>query len=333
MSVNTSSFIMPKRVEFDKDTLTDTYGRFVAEPLERGFGQTIGNTLRRILLSSISGAAITSVRIHGVLHEFSSLPGVVEDITNIVLNLKKVRIKLHGDTPRVITLDKEGPGAVTAADLSPVAQTEVMNPDAPIATLSEDGHLRMELTVTKGRGYIPADQHKAEDKPIDVIPIDAIFSPIVKVNYQVENARVGHATDYDRLIMSITTDGSITPQDAAAHAAKIMKDHLTVFINFEEKGEEKVLILDEEKEAVYRNLDKGVSELELSVRSANCLKNADIQSLRDLVQKTEAEMLKTKNFGRKSLNEIKEILADMGLHLGMDLSAYPARKSGGADVE
>ncbi len=333
MSVNTSSFIMPKRVEFDKETLTDTYGRFVAEPLERGFGITIGNSLRRILLSSLSGAAITSVQIRGILHEFSSLPGVVEDITNIVLNLKKVRVRLHGDTPRVITLDKEGPGAVTASDLTMVAQTEIMNPDAYIATLAEDGHLKMELTVTKGRGYIPADQHKAEDKPIDVIPIDAIFSPIVKVIYQVENARVGQATDYDRLIMTIITDGSISPPDAVAQAAKIMKDHLSVFINFEEKGEEKLMIMDKEKEAVYRNLEKSVSELELSVRSANCLKNAEIQSISDLVQKTEAEMLKTKNFGRKSLNEIKEILADMGLHLGMDLSAYPPRKSDTKDEE
>ncbi len=333
MSVNMSSFIMPKKVDIDQKNLTDKFGKFVAEPLERGFGVTIGNSLRRVLLSAIEGAAITSVKIDGILHEFSALPGVLEDVTNIILNLKKVRVKVHGDSARTIILDKEGPGEVTAGDITETSHAEILNPEQHIATLSEDGHLKMEMKVQKGRGYVAADMQEIGEKPIGVIPIDAVYSPIVKVNYHVENARVGQATDYDRLIVEVHTDGSVLPQDALAYAAKIVKDHLTIFINFEEKEEERRVEIDEEKEAIYRNLEKSVSELELSVRSANCLKNAEIQTIRDLVQKTEAEMLKTKNFGRKSLNEIKEILAEMGLYLGMDLSAYPPRSRASKEEE
>jgi DNA-directed RNA polymerase subunit alpha len=333
MAVSTSDFIMPKRIEFDKKTITPDYGKFVAEPLERGFGQTIGNSLRRVLLSSIEGAAITSVRIKSVLHEFSSIPGVIEDVTEIVLNLKKIGVKLEGDEPRTVTLEKKGSGEVTAGDIVTEAHVEIMNQDQHIATLGEDGSLEMEMVVDKGRGYVPAEQNKDEERPIGVIPMDSIFSPIIKVNYHVENARVGQATDYDRLIMEVWTDGSVEPQDALAYAAKIMKDHLTIFINFEEVEEEPKQVVDVEKELIYRNLSRPVHELELSVRSANCLKNANIRTIRDLIQKTESEMLKTKNFGRKSLNEIKEILTEMGLHLGMDLADYPVRdqESGSAE--
>ncbi len=326
MGVQMSDFIMPKRVEFERVTLAEGYGKFVAEPLERGFGTTIGNSLRRVLLSSIAGAAVTQVRMDQVLHEFSSVQGVIEDVTDVILNLKKVRVRLEGDEPRVVTLDKKGPGEVTAGDIQEEAHVTVLNVDQHIATVGEDGHLKMELTIKKGRGYVTAELNKEEDSPIGIIPMDAVFSPIIKVNYSVENARVGQATDYDRLIMEIWTDGSVEPQDALAYAAKILKDHLSIFINFEEVEETVEEEVDEEKELIYRNMEKKVGELELSVRSANCLKNAEIKTIRDLIQKTEAEMLKTKNFGRKSLNEIKEILTEMGLNLGMDLSDYPSRE-------
>jgi DNA-directed RNA polymerase subunit alpha len=316
---------MPKRVELDTEVSSDTFGRFVADPLERGFGVTIGNSLRRILLSSIEGSAITSVRIEGILHEFSSLSGVVEDVTTIILNLKKVRLKLDSPDPRMITLKKKGPGPVTAGDIDGDAFVTVMNPSQHIATLSKNGHLKMEMTVSRGRGYVPAELNKTDEKPLDVIPIDAIYNPVSRVSYQVENARVGQATDYDRLIMEITTDGSVRPADALSKAAGLFKTYLELFSTFSEAGEKSPAASDELPDVIRRYLDKSVSELELTVRSANCLKNSDIQTIRDLVQKSEAEMLKTKNFGKKSLDEIKVILGEMGLSLGMDLSAYPAR--------
>jgi DNA-directed RNA polymerase subunit alpha len=325
MTTITIDFQKPQRVEFERETLTPTYGRFVAEPFERGFGTTIGNALRRILLSSIEGSAIVSVRIQGALHEFSSIHGVVEDITDLILNLKSVRVKLLVDGPRTITLNRKGPCTVVAGDIEAGADVVVLNRQAHIATLSDDGHLKVEMVVKRGRGYVPAELNKEEERPLDVIPIDAIYTPIVKVNYLVENARVGQATDYDRLIMDIVTDGSIRPQDALSRAAVILKEHLAIFDSFEEKASDAFTVFDAERESMYRNLEKNVSELELSVRSANCLKNAEILTIRDLVQRSENEMLKTKNFGRKSLNEIKELLTIMGFSLGMDLSAYPPR--------
>ncbi len=325
MSTDTTSFIKPKRVEFDVESSSDTFGRFVADPLERGFGVTIGNSLRRILLSSIEGSAITSVKIKGVLHEFSSLSGVLEDVTAIILNLKKVRVKLDASEPKVITLDKKGAGPVTAGDIAADAFVTVMNPTQHIATLSKNGHLKMEMTVSRGRGYVPAELNKSEGKPLDVIPIDAVYNPVSRVSYQIENARVGQATDYDRLVMEITTDGSIRPADALSKAAGLFRSYLELFGTFTDAGEKSGPASDAISDVVRRYLDKSVSELELTVRSANCLKNSDIQTIRDLVQKTEAEMLKTKNFGKKSLDEIKVILGEMGLSLGMDLSAYPAR--------
>ncbi|MCS6911906.1 MAG: DNA-directed RNA polymerase subunit alpha [Myxococcales bacterium] len=319
---NWRDLIRPKMVEVDRETLTSTYGKFSCEPLERGFGTTLGNSLRRVLLSSLQGAAICAVKIDGALHEFQTLPDVVEDVTDIVLNLKEVLIKMHDPKPRILRLDKEGEGPVRASDIQVVEGVEILNPDHHIATLSRGGRLHAELTVQMGRGYVPAERNKTPNMPIGTIPIDALFSPIKKVNYVVTNARVGQQTDYDKLTLEVWTNGSVRPEDAVAYAAKILKDQLTIFINFEETFEPVEEPVTEEQEKLNENLDKSVDELELSVRSANCLQNANIRYIGELVQRTEAEMLKTKNFGRKSLKEIKEILQEMGLQLGLKLEGW-----------
>jgi DNA-directed RNA polymerase subunit alpha len=308
---NWQTLIKAKGLEVEEETLTPTHGRFHVEPLERGYGITMGNSLRRVLLSSLQGAAITAVRIKGVLHEFSTLPGVREDVTDIILSIKEILVKLHSDGPETLRLKVNKAGMVKASDIQANPNVEILNPDHPIGTLSEDGELEIEMVVKRGRGYVPAERNREEGQSIGTIPVDALFSPIRKVNYTITHARVGQITN-----------GSVTPADAIGYAAKIIKDQISVFINFEEgeavpKSQEK-----EEKSKLNENLFKNVDELELSVRSANCLKNADIRYIGDLVQKTEAEMLKTKNFGRKSLNEIKEILADMGLGLGMKLENW-----------
>jgi DNA-directed RNA polymerase subunit alpha len=325
MQRNWRELIKPKRLEIETKGRPNTYGKFVCEPLERGFGITLGNALRRVLLSSLQGAAITSVKIDGVLHEFSTIPGVLEDVTDVILNLKEVRFKMHSEGQKLLIVEKEGEGEVTARDIHTSSQIEVLNPEQHVCTLAKDARLRMELVVKQGKGYMPADRNIEENQPIGTVPIDAIFSPVRKVNYAVTQARVGQITDYDKLTMEIWTDGSIQPDDALAYAAKILKDQLTIFINFEEEAEaseEEVRL----EPAFNDNLFRSVDELELSVRSANCLKNADIRHIGELVQKTEAEMLKTKNFGRKSLNEIKEILAEMGLSLGMKVDNFPNRE-------
>ncbi len=316
-------FQKPKRLECELETLTSTYGKFFAEPLERGFGLTLGNSLRRVLLSSIEGAAVTSVRIAGVLHEFSTIPGAKEDVTDVILNLKQLRLKLASEQGKTLTLKATGEGEVRAAQITPDADVEILTPDLYVCSLDKDGRLDMELEVRHGRGYVPAERNKRETMPVDVIPIDAIFSPVRKVNFQVEDTRVGQATDYNKLIVEVWTDGSVLPQDAVAYAAKILKDHLTIFINFEEEPEAEEEAVDETRDRMVENLSRPVEELELSVRSANCLKNSNIRHIYELVEKTEAEMLKTKNFGRKSLNEIKEILATMHLNLGMKLEGLP----------
>jgi DNA-directed RNA polymerase subunit alpha len=327
---NWRDLIRPKRLEVEKETSTPFYGKFEAEPLERGFGITIGNSLRRILLSSLQGAAITSVKIDGVLHEFSTIPGVKEDVTEIILNLKEVRLKLHAEGPKTVRVKMEGPKELKAGDILTGDSVEVLNPDHPIATLSKDSKFSMEMVVKTGRGYIPAERNKEENQPIGTIPIDAIFSPIKKVNYTVTNARVGQRTDYDKLILEVWTDGSLTPEDAVAFAAKILKDQLSIFITFDEQIEQEEASQEpEKKEKLNDNLFRSVDELELSVRSANCLKHANIKLIGDLVQRTEAEILATKNFGRKSLNEIKEILSEMGLSLGMKLESWPPQKTEG----
>ena len=319
MTMKLKGFQIPKKLEFEADSLTNTYGKFSAEPFERGFGTTIGNSLRRVLLSSLEGAAVTSIRIESVLHEFSSIPGVVEDVTDIILNIKKLRFKMHTDKPKTISIDVEGPGAVYGSHVDTDADIEVLTPDLLIATLDKDARFTIEMTVKKGRGYVPSEKNKEPDMPIGVIPVDSIFSPIQRVNYWVESARVGQETDYDKLIMEVLTDGSVRPDDAVAYAAKILKDHLGIFINFEEEGEIIEAEAEEVEDKFNENLLRSVNELELSVRSANCLKNANIKNISDLVQKSEGEMLKTKNFGRKSLNEIKEILTEMGLSFGMKI--------------
>jgi DNA-directed RNA polymerase subunit alpha len=326
MERNWRELMKPKRLERDEGSYSRFYGKFSCEPLERGFGITMGNALRRILLSSVQGAAITSVKIDGVLHEFSSIPGVREDVTDIVLNLKEVRLKLHGEEPKTVYAEKAGNGSLTAGDLVCPPEVEVLNPEAHIAHLSKDAKLRMEMQVKLGKGYVPAERNREEGAPIGVIPMDATFSPIRKVNYVVTQARVGQITDYDRLTMEIWTDGSVKPEDALGYAAKILKEQVSVFINFEEETEPKKAQEIQEETPLNENLFRTVEELELSVRSANCLKNANIRYIGELVQKSEAEMLKTKNFGRKSLNEIKEILTEMGLTLGMKLEGFPSRE-------
>jgi DNA-directed RNA polymerase subunit alpha len=313
----------PKRLECELESLTSTYGKFFAEPFERGFGLTIGNALRRILLSAIEGAAVTTVRITGALHEFSAIPGVKEDVTDIILNLKGLRLRLHVDHPKTLYLKAFSEGEVRSAHITPDPDVEILNPDLHIATLEQDGKLELELEVRHGRGYVPAERNKREGQPVDVIAIDSIFSPIRKVNFLVEDTRVGQITDYNKLTLEVWTDGSVLPRDAVAYAAKILKDHLSIFMNFEEEPEGEGVVIDEAKKQILDNLNRSVDELELSVRSANCLKHSDIRYIYELVVKSEAEMLKTKNFGRKSLNEIKEILAGMGLTLGMKLEGLP----------
>jgi DNA-directed RNA polymerase subunit alpha len=318
---NWRDLIRPKALVTERETLTDFYGKFTCEPLERGFGVTIGNSLRRVLLSSLQGAAITSVKIDGALHEFTSIPDVVEDVTDIVLNLKEVVLKAHTPRPQTLRLEKTGPGPVLARDIQASDQVEVLNPDHVIATLSKGGKLAMDLNIGTGRGYVPAERNKLPNAPIGAIAIDALFSPIRKVNYVVTHSRVGQITDYDKLTLEVWTNGSVRPDDAVAFAAKILKEQLTIFLNFEEEAEAAAALPTDEE--VNENLFRSVEELELSVRSANCLQNANITLIGELVQKSEAEMLKTKNFGRKSLKEIKELLAEMGLQLGMRIDNWP----------
>ena len=299
--------------------MTDRYGRFSAQPFERGFGTTIGNSLRRALLSSIEGAAITAVRIEGVLHEFSSIPGVVEDATDIILNLKQIPFKLHSGDVKTLRISRTEPGEMKSSDIESDDDVDILDPNVHIATISEGGALNIELRLKKGRGYVSADRNFDDDLPVGYIPVDSVHSPVKKVNFQVEAARLGQDTDYDKLLLEVWTNGSITPEHSIGLAAKLIKDHMAIFINFEEEiiDEPAPIVQGKEKSQFSEHLDKSVEELELSVRSYNCLKNSDIKSIRDLVQKSEAEMLKTKNFGRKSLNEIKDILITMGLGLGM----------------
>jgi DNA-directed RNA polymerase subunit alpha len=321
-------FQRPKRLEVDRDGATEHYGRFYAQPFERGFATTVGNALRRVLLSSIEGAAVTAVRVEGVLHEFSPIPGAMEDTTDLILNLKRVPLKMHVDHPKTLMLRTSEPGEVRARHITPDPDVEILDPEAYIATLGAGSTLAVEMRVKPGRGYVSADKNFDEDLSIGWIPLDSVHSPVKKVNYFVDQARVGQATDYEKLTLEVWTNGAVSPRDAVGLAAKLMKDHLQIFINLEEEDEEEaesavVEVSDEEKGALYEKLGKSVDEMELSVRSYNCLKNANIRTIGELVQKTESEMLKTKNFGRKSLNEIKEILATMGLSLGMKLDDWP----------
>ena len=315
-------FQKPKRLAAELETLTDKYGKFSAQPFERGWGTTVGNALRRALLSSIEGAAITAVKIEGVLHEFSPIPGVVEDATDIILNLKQVPLKLNIDQPKTIYVNVENPGVVTSAMIEEDADFAVLDKNVYIATVSEGGKLQVEMRVKNGRGYVGADRNFDEDLPIGYIPVDSIHSPVRKVNYAVEAARLGQMTDYEKLGLEVWTNGSITPQDAIGLAAKLIKDHMSIFINFEEQAEVSEELSESYSDPRIEHLDRSVEELELSVRSYNCLKNANIQTIRELVQRSESEMLKTKNFGRKSLNEIKEILGRMGLSLGMKFDEH-----------
>ncbi|MEW5853575.1 MAG: DNA-directed RNA polymerase subunit alpha [Myxococcota bacterium] len=326
MHRNWRDLIRPKNLVVDRDLLTPTYGKFVAEPLERGYGITLGNSLRRILLTSLQGAAINAIRVEGALHEFTAIPDVSEDVTDIVLNLKEVKLKMHTHEQRTLRIDKTGPGVVTAGDIIHDSSVEVLNPDHVIATLAEGGKLKIEMIARKGRGYVPASETRGENLPVGWLPIDALYSPITRVNYNVTHARVGQRTDFDKLSMEIWTDGSIKPDDALGIAAKILKEQVSIFINFEEEAEPELPAFEPTQEKFNENLLKSVDELELSVRSMNCLQNANIKLIGDLVQKTESEMLKTKNFGRKSLKEIKEILAEMGLSLGMKLDNWPPKE-------
>ncbi len=322
MYMNWREIIKPEKVQVSS---TPTYGKFVCEPLERGYGTTLGNTLRRTILSSLYGAAITAVKIESVQHEFSAVPGVLEDVSEIILNLKQVRLKMKDAQTRILTCKVNGEKVVTAGDFSsPDGAVEVLNPELKVATLSTDGKLDMEMTVKVGKGYALSESNKDECAPIGTMPIDAVFSPVTRVNYVVGNARLGQRTDYDKLTLEVWTDGSVTPEDAVAYAAKIFKDQMSIFITFDEEKEPESAAKsrDEERPQFNENLNRSVEELELSVRSANCLKNAEINKIYQLVQKTEAEMLKTKNFGRKSLNEIKEVLTEMGLSLGMRLEGF-----------
>lgn len=312
-------FQKPKRLSISSEDQGQHYGQFTAQPFERGFGTTIGHALRRVLLSSIEGAAVTAVRIEGILHEFSPIPGVVEDATDIILNLKQVSFRLSGEGPKTLYLESESPGLVTSADIQTDGDVEILDKSVYLATVSEGGRLQMEMRLKHGRGYISADRNFDDDLSIGYIPIDSVHSPVRKVNYTVEPSRLGQMTDYDKLSLDVWTNGCITPQDAVGLAAKLIRDHMSIFINFEEQAEDDEEPANQVVEVVNENLAKSVDELELSVRSYNCLKNANIKTIGELVQKTESEMLKTKNFGRKSLNEIKDILGSMGLGLGMEL--------------
>jgi len=319
---NWQELIKPNKLDINPGVDPLRQATIVAEPLERGFGLTLGNALRRILLSSLQGAAVTSIQIDGVLHEFSSIPGVREDVTDIVLNIKSLGLRMQAQGPKRMTLKADGPCIVTAGMIDTGADIEVMDPDLVLCHLDRDGKLNMELTVETGKGYVPASQHRAEDSPIGLIPIDAVYSPVRKVAYKVDNTRVGQVTDHDKLSLVVTTNGSVTPEDAVALAARILQDQLQLFINFDEPEHAREEAQQEDL-PFNKNLLRKVDELELSVRSANCLKNDNIIYIGDLVQKTEADMLRTPNFGRKSLNEIKEVLASMGLHLGMEIAARP----------
>lgn len=323
--MNGSNFQMPEAVELDEATYSTTFGRFILQPLERGYGVTVGNAMRRVLLASLTGAAIVSVKIDGILHEFSTIPGVVEDVSDIVLNLKAIRIKLMNRKPDKVLLHLRGPGVFTAADIQKGnTDFEVLNPEQHIATLEENADFNIELVIRRGRGYVPAEENRIPDQAIGTIPIDAIYSPIRNVTYTVENTRIGQRTDYEKLVLDIATDGSITPDDALSISARILRDHIQLFINFdikarEEEGDREI---DEEALRIRKLLKKSVDELELSVRSANCLKEAKIRTIADLVAKDEAEMLRFKNFGRKSLTELTEILKEHGLEFGMDIERY-----------
>ncbi len=323
MSRNWRDLIRPKAIQLEPESASDFYGKFVCEPLERGFGITIGNSLRRVLLASLQGAAITAVRIDGALHEFTTIADVVEDVTDIVLNLKEVVVKAEAPRTYTVRLEKEGPGPVKAGDIQLVDGLRILNPEHPLATLDKKGPLSMELTITVGRGYVPAERNKSPTMALGTVPIDALFSPIRKVNYTVQNARVGQYNDYDKLILEVWTNGAVKPSDAVAFAAKILREQLSIWINFEETEESSYQSSGSEEEPLNENLFRSVDELELSVRSANCLQNANITLIGELVQKTEQDMLKTKNFGRKSLKEIKEILGTMGLGLGMKFDNWP----------
>jgi len=320
---NWRDLIRPKGISIDTESASGFYAKFTCEPLERGFGITIGNSLRRVLLSSLQGAAITAVRIEGALHEFTTVPDVVEDVSDIILNLKEVVFKASAARTYTVRVDKEGPGPVYARDIQVVDGLNVLNPDHLVAVLDKKGPLSMELTVNVGRGYVPAERNKTPTMSIGTIPIDALFSPIRKVNYTIQNARVGQVTDYDKLTLEVWTNGSVLPQDAVAFAAKILKEQLSIWVNFEESEETSYQTVPGDEEPLNENLFRSVEELELSVRSANCLQNANITLIGELVQRTEQDMLKTKNFGRKSLKEIKEILANMGLSLGMKIDNWP----------
>lgn len=328
-------FQRPKRLEFERETLTDRFGRFYAQPFERGFGTTIGNALRRVLLSSIEGTAVSAVKIDNVLHEFSPIPGVVEDATDIILNLKQIPLRMHVDHTKTLYLRVNRPGEVKARDIEADADVDILEPDVHIATVADGGKLNMELRVRRGRGYVSADKNFDEDLGIGWIPVDSVHSPVKKVNYLVEAARLGQTTDYDKLTVDVWTDGSVSARDAVSLAAKLIRDHLNIFVSFEDvSDQQQEPTLEQPSVALNENLDKSVEELELSVRSYNCLRNANIRTIRELVEKTEGEMLRTKNFGRKSLNEIKEILISMGLNLGMRLE-QPASQppSEGSEAE
>ncbi len=326
MSAKWKGLEIPRKLSWEEETLTPTYGKLIAEPLERGYGVTIGNSLRRVLLSSLRGAAVISVRIEGVLHEFSTVPGVVEDVTEIILNLKQLVIKLHGESPKTMRVKAKGPGEVRAADIIKDNQVEILNPHLHIATLGKEGKLEMEIEVDSGKGYVSAEKNKKENHPIGVIPVDSVFSPTKKVNHSIEPTRVGQETDYDRLILEVWTNGSLSPQEAMESAAEVLRKHFAMFVAPGEEVAGEVEEISEEEKKRQEYLKQNVSELELSVRSANCLKVAKIRTIEELTRKTEAEMLKYPNFGKKSLAEIKEILTEMGLSLGMkDIGSKPIK--------
>ncbi len=328
MITSMKDFQLPTKLELEKETASSTYGKFIAEPFERGFGTTLGSALRRVLLSSLPGAAVTSVKIEGVYHEFSTIPGVTEDVTILILNIKGLRLRLYSEKAKAIRLKKKGPGEVKAADLAVDSEVTILNPDLHIATLDKDATLDIELIVKPGRGYVPAERNKEEGLPIGVIPVDSVFSPIKRVNFSVESARVGRITDYDKLLLEVWTDDSITPQEAVTAAGSILRDHLDICLPSDDMGEPtQEDSSDEANSQINQHLFRSVNELELSVRAANCLKNANIKSIGELVQRSENEMLKTKNFGKKSLNEIKEVLLEMGLELGTKISEVTETQS------
>ncbi|MBI3990560.1 MAG: DNA-directed RNA polymerase subunit alpha [Candidatus Omnitrophica bacterium] len=328
MGILWKDFEIPKGLVCEESSLTPTYGKFIAEPFERGYGTTLGNALRRVLISSIEGAAVTSVKFDGASHEFATLPAVIEDIPQIILNIKGLVLKSHTRSPKTISIDKDEKGEVTGKDIETDNIVEVLNPDIHIATVTKSVKFRVEMEVGRGRGYIPAERNKKEGQPIGVIPIDSIFSPVKRVNFRVENTRVGQMTDYERLLLEIWTNGSITPKDALLYASNIMQRHLDIFVNFGKLPEEEDVVRTPQDKELMEKLKIPVSELELSVRSSNCLKEAGIKTLEDMVQKTESEMLKYRNFGRKSLQEINEILSGMGLYLGMKLNPSQEGRKG-----